>query len=233
MARKRSQTRAQKLAGLLQSQIEDGILHSGERLIELRIAEKYDTSQNTVRDALAILEQQGWVVKRARHGVYVRSFGLEEALEVCDLVFALQDIAYRSAARDLTPQALERMRSCIKQARTSIECGDILSADSAFFQFYRILVHSLAQPLTAQLLDQVIVRARILVRVSRDRMRHDLDLLMKQVVAHESILELLEKGRIEEVLDIIKFVTSSFREVVQYIFGEERKPDYTPVAIGA
>ncbi|MDX2137716.1 MAG: GntR family transcriptional regulator [Chloroflexota bacterium] len=233
MARKRSQTRAQKLASLLQSQIEEGTLRSGQRLIELRIAEKYDYSQNTVRDALAILEQKGWVVKRARHGVYVRSFGLEDALEVSDLVFALQDIAYRSAVRDLTPQAMERMRACIRQARTSIECGDILAADDAFFQFYHILVHSLAQPLTAQLLDQVIVRARILARVARDNMQHDLEMPMKQVVAHEAILDLLDKGNIQDVLDIIKFVTSSFREIVQQTFCLEPKPDYTSAAIDA
>jgi DNA-binding GntR family transcriptional regulator len=233
MPRKRSLTRAQSLADTLQSLIENGDLRCGERLRELHIAEQHKYSQNTVRDALAILEQQGWVIKKARHGVYVRSFGLEEALEVCDLVFALQEIAYRSAACSLTPQTLERMRNCVKEARASVERGNSLDADTAFFQFYKILVHSLAQPLTAQLLDQVIVRARILVRMARDRMIQNPDMLMQQVTAHETILDMLQQGKIGEVLDLIKYVTTAFREVVQNIFTEEHQLNHTSSAMPA
>ena len=60
-------TRAETVAAALREAILKGDYLSGERLIELSLAKTFDVSQNTVRDAMRLLEQDGWVVKHARH----------------------------------------------------------------------------------------------------------------------------------------------------------------------
>jgi DNA-binding GntR family transcriptional regulator len=66
-------TRAETVAEQIRQAIRAGAYVSGQRLVELSLAAKLNVSQNTVRDALRLLETAGWVVKRARHGLYVRS----------------------------------------------------------------------------------------------------------------------------------------------------------------
>jgi DNA-binding GntR family transcriptional regulator len=61
-----SVTRAETVATTLRESILKGEYVSGERLVELSLAKRLKVSQNTIRDALRMLEQDGWVVKHAR-----------------------------------------------------------------------------------------------------------------------------------------------------------------------
>src|SRR5512147_3047345 len=85
-------TRAETAAETIRAAILHGGYLSGERLIEVKIAQTLDVSQNTIRDALRILEGEGWVVKNPRHGVYVRSFTAAEAAEVCTVLAAVESL---------------------------------------------------------------------------------------------------------------------------------------------
>ena len=51
-------TRAAATADTIREAILSGHYMSGERLIEIKLAQAIDVSQNTVRDALRILEQE-------------------------------------------------------------------------------------------------------------------------------------------------------------------------------
>ena len=57
-------TLAESVAGALRHAIFQGAYLGGERLVELTIAQEMNVSQNTVRDALRLLEKDGLVVKR-------------------------------------------------------------------------------------------------------------------------------------------------------------------------
>src|SRR5690625_6729087 len=46
----------------------------GERLLETELAEQFDVSRSTIREALRILEIEELVVSKARKGTYVATF---------------------------------------------------------------------------------------------------------------------------------------------------------------
>ena len=93
----RTSTLSQIVADVLRQSLQDGVYKCGERMVELTIADELNVSQNTVRDALRILEQQGWVHKRPRHGVYVRQFSISQAEELYALRSALEQLALKWA----------------------------------------------------------------------------------------------------------------------------------------
>ncbi len=86
-------TLAESVAAAIRAGILDGKYLSGERLIELNLAKTMGVSQITVRDALRILEQEGWVTKNPRRGVYVRSFTSDAAEEVYALIRTFEGLA--------------------------------------------------------------------------------------------------------------------------------------------
>ena len=75
----------QRLKDVLLRRILGGAYKSGERLIELRIAQEFGTSQAPVREALRDLEATGLVISKPRRGTYVAevlSEGLSEIYAV-------------------------------------------------------------------------------------------------------------------------------------------------------
>jgi DNA-binding GntR family transcriptional regulator len=69
----------------------------GERLVELSLAHEMNVSQNTVRDALRLLEQDGLVMKHARRGTFVRTYTPDEVREIYALWATLESLALRWA----------------------------------------------------------------------------------------------------------------------------------------
>lgn len=72
-----------RLADLLRAQIEAGELAVGDRLpAEHTLAETHHISRDTVRDALAVLRQDGLVSTRKGSGAYVRGLPETEPVQV-------------------------------------------------------------------------------------------------------------------------------------------------------
>lgn len=91
------------VADRLRRQIINGELGPGQRLTQEDIASQLGTSRVPVREALVILEQEGWVRMEMHRGGFVLPIetSVADNAEVWDLVFGL--VARRAAAR-LTPE---------------------------------------------------------------------------------------------------------------------------------
>jgi DNA-binding GntR family transcriptional regulator len=91
------------VADHLRRQILTGELAPGQRLAQEDIAAQLGTSRVPVREALVILEQEGWVRMEMHRGGFVLPVetSVSDNAEVWDLVFGL--VARRAAAR-LTPE---------------------------------------------------------------------------------------------------------------------------------
>lgn len=85
-----NETRAGRIAAVVRAAILNGQHPGGERLVELHLAHQFGVSQTLVREALALLEQEGWVVKQERRGVFVRTFSEAEISEIIGLTAAIE-----------------------------------------------------------------------------------------------------------------------------------------------
>src|SRR5205823_4539741 len=71
----------------------------GSRLVEWRLAEDLGVSRNPVREALRVLEAEGYVTMVPRRGALVSTIGPTEAEEIFDVRLALEGLVARLAAR--------------------------------------------------------------------------------------------------------------------------------------
>src|SRR5207248_6083930 len=80
----------------LEEAILSGRMRPGERLVESWIAAHLEVSRTTVREALLMLERQGYVVSKPRRGTFVTRLAREEALDLCYNRALLESFAVRS-----------------------------------------------------------------------------------------------------------------------------------------
>lgn len=94
-------TKQDQVADILRERVIAGAYRRGERLKQADIAKELGVSITLVREALHILEAEGYVAGVSHRGLLVPEIVPEQANEIFDL--------RRTLERDLTARALERM----------------------------------------------------------------------------------------------------------------------------
>lgn len=188
-------TRAMVAAEKIRASITDGEYLSGERLIELTLAHRYAVSQITIREALRELEQQGWVVKRARRGVYVRNFDRAAASELFALYTAvgglvLNGLAAAGGRRALLREAHQHVESARRMSQANARAASI----SALFDAHAALGEASGLHLSAQILGTLINQARLLEAIRQTRIPGTHTEIRLMLEHHDALLHALEHG---------------------------------------
>jgi DNA-binding GntR family transcriptional regulator len=214
MSPSRSETLARTVADTLRQAIWDGVYPCGERLIELTIAHELNVSQNTVREALRILEQEGWLVHHSRRGVFVRSFTADEAEEVYELWALLEGAAFSRVAEKITRvDFLNALRPFVQDAKDALAVGRWLGAWEALLRFHQTIAQLSERPQMFALLSQIYNQARLL----------EIEYEFHQPRTLESRIQRIEAY--EHLLGVIKFADSATgREALMERIIDEGKP---------
>ena len=86
MKKKKESTTSNKIADSLREEINLGRLKPNDKIIEREIAGKYKASHIPVREALRILEGEGFVIHRKFAGYTVREVNPEEMIELYNIM---------------------------------------------------------------------------------------------------------------------------------------------------
>jgi DNA-binding GntR family transcriptional regulator len=201
-----SATRAEMTAQIIRGAIQDGLYMGGERLIEQALAGQMNVSQNTIRDALRILEGEGWVVKTARYGVHVRSFTPAEAEELYALWAAVEGLALRWTMDALTKQVAGQLRRLIQEARKQALTDDTKGASETLFTLHAHLAALCGKAQTIELLASLRNRVRLLDIVRQMRAPRSLRTLQAQIILYEKLLSLMEAGEADDAVQLHYFL---------------------------
>lgn len=114
----------------------------GQRLVEVDLAEQYQVSRNSVREALQQLAAQGVVELPRNKGAAIRSLSLQETLEVLDVAERMTGLLARSAALGI---ASGQTGDPIRQSLAELEQANTAQDADAFARarrgLYRALLH--------------------------------------------------------------------------------------------
>jgi DNA-binding GntR family transcriptional regulator len=103
----------------------DGTLRQGERLIEDRLAEQLGVSRNPIREALRVLEAEGFLEVTARRGCFVATLSAEQAADLFEVRLAVEPLGARLAARDASGAHIGRMREILAEAQANPDHQDL------------------------------------------------------------------------------------------------------------
>lgn len=171
----------------LRKAIVEGDLKDGEPLRQHEIARMFNTSRIPVREALAMLEQQGLVTTVRYKGAMVASLSISEADEIFEFRAMLESELVRRAVPNLTGQILQDARQHLEAFRSSgnpMEWGDLNR------RFHRTLYSPSRFPYHLSVFDNAMDRIDRYLRaqlvMSGGKERADCE--------HLGILEACEKG---------------------------------------
>lgn len=111
-------------------------LAPGSALVEDTIAKQLGVSRIPVREALRMLERDGWVVTRPRAGATVRTVSPAEATELFEVRGLLEAHAAGRAAQRATAREVESLRSLISDEQRAYDHGDRVAIVTLNDQFH-------------------------------------------------------------------------------------------------
>jgi DNA-binding GntR family transcriptional regulator len=202
-------TRAEVIADHLRRAVRAGEYISGERLVELTLSQQLGVSQNTVRDALHLLIEEGWVVKLPRRGTFVRAFSRDEAVEVYALWAAVEAVALRWALNSLTKSRLNAMRRLVKQARQYAFTGDMRRCVEALMNLHALVAAAANRPQTAALLARLRNQVHLLETLRQMRAPRSAHAQEAQLLLYEKLLSLMERGEAAAAVDLLRYLIST------------------------
>ena len=157
-----TETLSQTIANTIRESIQSGTYMPGDRLVELTFSQELEISQNTVRDALHILEQEGWVEKIPRRGVYIPSFTLAEAEEIYALWQVMEGLALEWAMQHISDIERKRLRETMITAEHKANKNDWNHANYALHHLHTAIAIHANAPRTQAILARIHNQAHLL-----------------------------------------------------------------------
>ena len=204
----------------------DGVLAAAAialGLIEQPLAfEQVEQSLPTnLRDALRLLEHEGWVVKQPRRGVTVREFSAGEAAEVYALLIAVEGVALDWALDRMTRTRLMELAKLLTKARKAVGDDDTAAVNTLFDFHERLVLHS-GKALTADVARRLYNFARLLEALRQTRTPRDTALVQQQLQAHERLLRLIEAGDRTQAHAALTALLSDYAALVFPVLTEQK-----------
>jgi DNA-binding GntR family transcriptional regulator len=145
-------TAAQHAVESLRQAMIAGDLRPGDRVRQEEIAERIGVSIAPVREALAVLEQEGQVSYRPRRGYVVAELDLGDLNEIYELRATLEERAARRALPLLDEDALERIDLAARDCVEAAAHGDVAAELDANRRFHFAVLESPDQVHTLRLI---------------------------------------------------------------------------------
>jgi DNA-binding GntR family transcriptional regulator len=158
------------------------------RLDERKMSEQLGISRTPIREALARLEQEGFVEILPRRGVFIKRKSLDEILEMITVWAALESMAARLATTEASDQeiaSLRRMVAAYNPDEAKAHLDEYSEANISFHQ--RILELS-----KCKLLKEIADGLFLHMRAIRHRAIAEGDRVTRSVVDHMHIIEAVE-----------------------------------------
>jgi DNA-binding GntR family transcriptional regulator len=197
----------QRLKDVLLRRILGGAYKSGERLIELRIAQEFGTSQAPVREALRDLEATGLVISKPRRGTYVAEVLSEGLREIYAVRGALEEQATRLAtikqSCDLTTLELE-----LQGMRAAAAAIDHESLAEHSVKFHRAIVDAAGNRLLTNLWISLNIETRTTITLLVDGID-----LMETAESHRQIIDAIASGDSERASRVAREHQENFERL--------------------
>ena len=163
------------------------------RLDERRLSEGLGVSRTPIREAMTLLEQEGFVRTRPRRGIFVVRKSKREIVEMITVMAALESMAARLAAErasDADIAGLHRLMDAFRNGANGAEGAARLDEYSdANIAFHQAIIKMSGCALLSEMTENLFIHMRAIRKIT---IHHD-DRAARSIVDHMRIIEALEQ----------------------------------------
>ncbi|WP_309128846.1 GntR family transcriptional regulator [Microbacterium sp.] len=197
------------LADLLRQRIIDGDFAPGSRLSESTLAERFEISRNTLREAFRVLAEQGLVEHIPHRGVSVASPTIADVIDI----YRARRVIECTALRHSEPEhpAVHRMRDSLADAEAHLPAEDWHRVGSANMAFHTAIVALADSPRLARTYRDVAAELRLVfLEIDDPRALHEPFVRKNRLV----LTTLLESGPVTAADELERYLMASERTVL-------------------
>lgn len=141
-------TKEEQVADFLREGIISGRFPRGARLKQQEIATLLSTSITPVREALKLLEAEGYVAGDSYRGAVVAPFDIEASTETLNLRILLETQLVRGAVERATAADIAELKVMADEFATAFDAGDNETARAANYRFHHRMFEIARMPQT-------------------------------------------------------------------------------------
>jgi DNA-binding GntR family transcriptional regulator len=200
----------------LREAIVSGELKPGERLLEVKLADKMGVSRTPVREAIRKLELEGFVVMLPRKGAHVADLSVKDIANVLEIRAALDALATELAAQRMTDSELNDLKRIHEQFISHVARNNLQGAIKKDMEFHDAIYKAARNEKLVQ------VSGNLWEQVQRFRVVYMRDHNSAEAVIneHSEILEALSEKRIDAARD---FAAKHIKQQKEKIISEITK----------
>lgn len=170
-------------------------LKAGDRVVISQIAKECGVSDIPVREALRMLQREGYVTIEANRGAVINGVSDEAVRNMIEIKGVLEAYASRLSADHLTEEDLEELRSINKDLRKMAEENDVEGFQYRNLDFHSRIYRNLPNRELIDMIDDLRHRwgiTRSIFQVVPERMK-------EASAEHDKIIELLARKDYDEL----------------------------------
>ncbi|WP_206996572.1 GntR family transcriptional regulator [Trinickia mobilis] len=194
--------RNQAYARLKQAIAEADIYRSHEefRLDEKELTEALGVSRTPVREAMTLLEQEGFLRTVPRRGVYILRKTKKEIVEMIYMWAALESVAARLATLRASDADIAALRHMFDYFSETTPADHIEEYSDANIAFHQAIVQLSKSQIIADTIKNIFVHVRAIRRTTIARS----DRASRSIGDHMRIIEALERRDTERVEELVR-----------------------------
>jgi DNA-binding GntR family transcriptional regulator len=163
------------------------------RLDERRLSEGLGVSRTPIREAMTLLEQEGFVRTRPRRGIFVVRKTKREIVEIITVVAALESMAARLAAERASAADIARLHRLMDRFRSGPDAADggerLAEYSAANIAFHQAIIKMSGCALLADMTENLFIHMRAIRKITI----HQDDRAARSIFDHMRIIEALER----------------------------------------
>jgi DNA-binding GntR family transcriptional regulator len=175
-----------------------GDLEPGERLMEIKLADRLGVSRTPIREAIRMLQLEGLVVNVPRKGAHVAKITAKDLKDVLEVRAGLENLAVRLASTRITPEQVRNLRATAESFRSHIG-GNLIELAEIDEEFHTQIYRSTRNQHLVQMLRN------IKDQMYRYRVEYLKDRKSRESLAeeHMSLCDALEAGDTAKAVQIM------------------------------
>ena len=178
----------------LRQAILKGELQPGERLMEIKLAERLGVSRTPIREAIRKLELEGLVVMIPRKGAAVANITEKDTKDVLEVRRTLEMFAVEVACDRITQEQLIQLKEAAKAFEASKGSMDLIRIAETDMYFHEIIYEATQNERLVQMLNNLRENMyRYRIEYLKDPNYYD-----SLVREHQAILDAVESGNKEQ-----------------------------------
>ncbi|MCH4562224.1 GntR family transcriptional regulator [Halomonas sp. EGI 63088] len=196
----KKRSNAQRLKDALENDIINGRRTPGERLDLETLGREFNVSRTPVREAIQQLVASGLVTVMPKKGTFVSRVGIDQLIEMFEVMAELEGMCGRLAARRITEDELAALQGALERCAAAAAAGDTdeyYYENESFHDCIYAASHNTFLAEEARQLKQRLNPYRRLQLQVRHRMHSSL-------AEHREILAAIEGGQAERVERVLR-----------------------------